>query len=148
MQSRDGFTITELLIVLILAGIIGGVAMIQAGKTLAHTSVQQAAAVIAMDMKLAHSLAARAREPVRISVDTANRIIRVVDYNASTTVYSERRFGNADDMPVQFMAATDTTLLVYPTGLTSGTLDITVRTDDKRRRVRMTRAGQVSVTAP
>lgn len=148
MQSRDGFTITELLIVLILAGIIGGVAMIQAGKSLAHTSVQQAAAVIATDMKLAHSLAARAREPVRISVDTANRIIRVVDYDAWTTVYSERRFGNTSDMPVQFMAATDTSLQVFPTGLTSGLLQITVRTDDERRRVSMTRAGQVRITTP
>jgi len=148
MQSRDGFTIIELVIVLILAGIIGGIAMIQASKTLAHTSVQQAAAVIATDMKLAHSLAARAREPVRISIDTANRIMRVVDYNAWTTVYSERRFGNADDVPVQFMAASDTTLLVFPTGLTSGSLNITVRTDDKRRRVSMTRAGQVRITAP
>jgi type II secretion system protein H len=148
MRSHDGFTITELLIVLILAGIIGGVAMIQAGKTLAHTSVQQAAAVIAMDMKLAHSLASRAREPVRISVDTANRIVRVVDYDAWTTVYSERRFGNEDDMPVQFMAASDTTLLVFPTGLTSGALNVTVRTGDERRRVSMTRAGQVRITAP
>lgn len=148
MQSRDGFTIIELLIVLIIAGIIGGIAMVQAGKTLAHTSVQQAAAVISMDMKLAHTLAARAREPVRISIDTANRIIRVVDYNAWTTVFSERRFGNADDMPVQFMAATDTTLLVFPTGLTSGNLDVTVRTDNKRRRVSMTRAGQVRISTP
>ena len=148
MQSRDGFTIIELLIVLIIAGIIGGIAMIQGSKTLAHTRVQQAAAVIATDMKLAHSLAARAREPVRISVDTANRVMRVVDYDAWTTVYSERRFGNADDMPVQFMSANDTTLLVFPTGLTSGLLEITVRTDDKRRRVSMTRAGQVRITAP
>jgi prepilin-type N-terminal cleavage/methylation domain-containing protein len=148
MRSHDGFTITELLIVLILAGIIGGFAMIQAGKTLAHTSVQQAAAVIATDMKLAHSLAARAREPVRISIDTANRIIRVVDYNASTTVYSVRRYGNADDMPVERMSANDTTRLVFPTGLTSGLLEITVRTGDERRRVSMTRAGQVRITAP
>lgn len=148
MRSHDGFTITELLIVLILAGIIGGFAMIQASKTLAHTSVQQAAAVIATDLRLAHSLAARAREPVKISVDTAGRVIRVVDFATWTTVYSERRFGNADDMPVQFMSASDTTLLVFPTGLTSGELNVTVRTGDERRRVSMTRAGQIRITAP
>jgi type II secretion system protein H len=147
MRTRDGFTLIELLMVLILMGITGGFAAIQIGKGLAQTHAQRAAGVIATDLKLAHSLSARARKPMRISVDTAGKVFRVVDQ--AGTVYSERRFGPEGDIPVQYMSASpDTFLLVFPNGLAAGEIELTVRAGDNRRKVKMTRAGQVRVSQP
>jgi prepilin-type N-terminal cleavage/methylation domain-containing protein len=146
MRSRDGFTMVELLVVLILIGITGGFAAIQIGKGLTQTRAQRAAAMMATDMKLAHSLSARSRKPMRISVDTAGKVFRVVDEAAWTTVYSERHFGQAGDVPVQYMHASDTSLVVYPNGLAAGSMRITVRAGSNRRVIRMSPAGLVRVS--
>jgi prepilin-type N-terminal cleavage/methylation domain-containing protein len=148
MRSRNGFTLTELLVVLILMGITGGFAAIQIGSGLAQTRAQRAAGMIATDLKMAHSLSARARKPMRISVDTAGKVFRVVDQAAWTTVYSERHFGPAGDVPVQHMIATDTSLVVFPNGRSSSSIRLTVRAGANRRVISMTRAGQVRVSQP
>lgn len=146
MRSRDGFTLTELLVVLILMGIAGGFAAIQIGKGMAQTRAQRASGMIATDLKLAHSLAARSRNPIRISVDTAGKVFRVVDH-AAATVYSERHFGPEGDVPVQYMLATpDTFVIVYPNGFADKGVSITIRAGDNRRTVSMTRPGQIRIT--
>jgi len=148
MRSRDGFTLTELLIVLVLLSIIGGITVAQVGRMLGQTRVQRAASVVAADMKMAHALAGRARRPVRISIDSANRVIRVRDFSTPTTVYSERHFHAAGEYPVQTFIVSDTSLLVYPNGLAAGALSVTVGTTSGSRQVTMTRAGQVRVIQP
>lgn len=146
MRSRDGFTITELLIVLILMGIVGGTAVMSVNRTMAQTRAQRAASVIMTDLKLAPSLAARARRPVRISIDTAGKVFRVRDYQNAATIYSERYFGIDGEYPVQFMEATDTSLMVYPNGLASDSIQVTMRTPGNKRVVKMSRAGQVRLS--
>ncbi|HEX6135799.1 MAG TPA: prepilin-type N-terminal cleavage/methylation domain-containing protein [Longimicrobiales bacterium] len=148
ISSRDGFTITELLIVLILMGIVGGFAVMRIGGTLAETRAQRAASVIAADLKLAHSLAGRQRMPVRLSIDTVNRVIRIRDYTTPGTVYAERHFGGAGEYPVDRLTVSDTSLLVYPNGLAADDLSVWVRAASQRRLIRMTRAGLVRVSEP
>jgi len=148
MRSREGFTITEVLIVLVIIGIVGGFAFMQVGAALASSRAQRAASVIASDLKLAHSLAGRQRQPVRISIDTANRVFRIRDYTTPSTVYVERYFHSAGEYPIDVMQVTDTSLLVYPNGLAEGGITITVRALDERRTVQMTRAGLVRLDVP
>jgi prepilin-type N-terminal cleavage/methylation domain-containing protein len=131
MRSRDGFTLVEVLIVMILIGIVGGIAMTQVGGMLAQTRVQRAASVVAADLKLAHSLAGRRRQPVRISIDTVGRVFRVRDYTTPTTIYSQRFFHSAGEYPVDNFAVT-----------------VTLRAAGRSRVVTMSRAGQVRVSAP
>lgn len=146
MRSRAGFTITEVLIVLILVGIIGGFAFARVGTMLAQTNVQRAASVVAADLKLAHSMAGRQRAPVRISIDPSARIFRIVDAATPTNVYSERHFHAEGEYPLDTFLTTETALLVYPNGLADNPVKITLRAGGWTRIVNMTRAGQVRVS--
>ena len=146
MRSRNGFTLIELLIVLILIGIVGGMAVTNVGRTMSQTRVQRAASVIATDLRLAHSMAARQRRPVVIAVDGTNRVIRVRDAATPTTVYSERHFGTSSELPVQLLTATPATVQVNPNGLAAGPIAVTVRWADRTRVVKMSRAGMVRVS--
>lgn len=147
MRSRDGFTLLELLIVLIIVGIAAGVAIPQVGRMLAQTRVQRAASVVAADLKLAHSLAGRQRQPVRIVVDAAAQVLRVRN-DATTAVYSERYFHSGGEYPVDSFATTDASVVVYPNGLSDGQLIITLGAAGRSRQILMTRAGQVRVSEP
>lgn len=146
MRSRDGFTITEVLIVLILVGIIGGFAFTRVGSMLAQTRVQRAASVVAADLKLAHSMAGRQRQPIRISIDPGARAFRLRDYTTPATVYAERHFHAGGEYPVETFQTTETTVLVYPNGLADKPVTITVGAAGKSRQVSMSRAGQVRVS--
>lgn len=146
MRSRDGFTLTELLIVLILAGIISGIAMVRVGSMLAQTRIQRAASVVAADLKTAHSMAGRQRKPIRIEIDATARTIKMTDYTTPTKVYSQRYFHAGGEYPVQTFSSTETLLLVYPNGLADKPVTITVGANGRTRVISMTRAGQVRVS--
>jgi type II secretion system protein H len=147
MRSRNGFTLMELLIVLIIAGIVGGVALVNVSRSMRNTRVQRAASVIATDLRLAHSMAARQRRPVEIAIDTVGRIIRVRDAVTPTTVYSQRNFSLQSDLPVESMGASHTTMRVFPNGVAAaGPMTVTVRWSGRTRTVTMTRAGMVRVS--
>lgn len=147
MRSRNGFTLIELLIVLIIAGIAMGIAIPQVGRMLAQTRVQRAAGVVAADLKLAHSLAGRQRQPVQIVVDAANRVLRVRN-DATTTVYSERYFHAAGEYPLDSFTTTDASVVVYPNGLSDGNVTITVGAGGRSRQITLTRGGLVRVSEP
>ena len=147
MRSRNGFTLLELLIVLIIVGIAAGVALPQVGRMLAQTRVQRAAGVVAADLKLAHSLAGRQRQPVEIVLDAANQVMRVRD-DATSTVYSERYFHSAGEYPVDSFTTTDASVVVYPNGLSDGNVTITVGAGGRSRQILMTRGGMVRVSEP
>ena len=146
MRSRDGFTITEVLIVLILVGIIGGFAFARVGSMLAQTRVQRAASVVAADLKLAHSMAGRQRMPIQISIDPTARAFRLRDHTTPTKIYSERHFHSNGEYPVESFQTTQTSLLVYPNGLADGPVTITLQAGGNTRVVTMSRAGQVRVS--
>ena len=146
MRSRDGFTLTEVLIVLILVGIIGGVAFAQVGSMLAQTRVQRAASVVAADLRLAHSMAGRQRMPIEISIDPAGRAFRLRDYTTPTTIYSERHYSSDGEYPIESFQTTETSMLVYPNGLADGDVTITLQAGGSTRVVTMSRVGQVRVS--
>lgn len=144
--SRAGFSLMELVVVLLLIGI-GAVTVIPAvGRTLGRTRLQRAASVVAADLQLAHTTAARRRAPVRLSVDTANRIVRIVDHAAPATVYSERRYDATSEYAVQRLASVPTSVVFFPNGVSNGTIQVTLTASGRTQTVRMSRVGQIRVT--
>src|SRR5688572_17440383 len=143
IASRAGFSLIELIMVLLLIGVGAGTVIPAVGRTLSRTRLQRAANVISTDLQLAHSTAARRRAPVRMTVDTVNRVIRIVDHASPTTVYVERRYDNTSEYAVQRFMVTPTSLVLFPNGLANDTIRFTLVGANETRLVRMSRAGQI-----
>lgn len=148
MTARRGFTLFELLVVLTLAGLIALIAIPNISQGLNTMRSKSAATVLASDLQLAHSMAARQRRPVQIVIDTANRVVRIRDFTTPTRIYKERYFTVQSEHPVHSMTATSLLVTVFPNGLADGTLSVTVNAGGERRTVSMTRVGLVRVTTP
>jgi prepilin-type N-terminal cleavage/methylation domain-containing protein len=145
MRVRPGFTLIELLAVIVLATAVLGMALPRMSRNFAEIRMQRAASVLASDLRLAHSLAERQRAPVTIAIDPAARIFRVRDTRTPTLVYSERRLDRTSEYPVQQMNVSSQSLVIYPNGLASADLTMTISANGITRTVSMTRAGQVRV---
>jgi Tfp pilus assembly protein FimT len=135
----------ELIIVLALIAIVSAILLPNIGRTLQQVRLQRAATMVASNLQLAHSLAARQRRPVRLSIDSAQKVMRVRDYVNPATVYVEQRFDGTAENSVGRMEVTDTSLVIYPSGLVAKQIEFTLTTADKRRVIRMTRAGQIRI---
>ena len=149
MRSRKGFTLLELLVVMVLAAIVLATAMPSIGRMMASNDVQRSASVVASELQVAHSLAARRRVPVRVIVNAANKTMRIRNYTGTdTTLGNVRRFGSGGEYPLQTMTTTVSDLVVYPNGLAAGPISITVQAQGKSRTINMTRVGQIRVVSP
>lgn len=94
-RSR-GFTLLELLIVVVLAGVTLGFAGLTFSGYFQRSSARRAAQVFARDLTLARSTAVRAREKVVLRFYPSTRWYQIVT-QASGTEIVRRRFGvNAD----------------------------------------------------
>jgi prepilin-type N-terminal cleavage/methylation domain-containing protein len=145
MRSRHGFTIIELLAVLALGGILMTAALPGVSRAVSQTRVQRAAAVVAIDLQQAHSLAARQRAPVRVTVLPHSRIVRVHRGSSPDTVFSERRLDATSEYPLSSLDANSGSITIFPNGVASGSLALTLQTPGDVRVVTMNRLGQVRI---
>lgn len=145
---RHGFTLVELMVGLILVGAMAAMAIPQIGRMIARDPVRGGASVLALDLREAHSMAARQYAPVRITVDTVQRVVRVRDAANPATIYRERFFGRTSEHPVQSLTASDSMVTLFPNGTSSRTFSITLRSVGETRMVSLTRGGQIRVTRP
>ena len=145
-NDRRGFSLIELLIALFLVTIVAGTAIPAVARTVSRTRLQRAAHVVAADLQLATTTAARRRAPVRMSVDTANRVVRIVDHAVPTTVYTERRYDATSEYAVQRLSSSATTLVFFPNGLANDTIRFTLTASGRTELVRMSRVGQIRFT--
>lgn len=148
-RNRAGFTLIEVLTVVIIMGIVGAVAVNGITTMTASTRVQQASTALVANVQQAFSMASRRRTPVRISIDTANKIFRVRDRTFPTRIYIQQYFNKSSDMSITRMEASDTSLLIFPSGIAASGLTITLHAPgNMKRRVTVTRAGQIRLITP
>ena len=145
---RGGFTLIELLVALGVIGIIVATALPKVGQSMAQTRVQRAATVLASDVQRAFTLAAQRRSPVRITIDTAAKTFTVRN-RANDTTYLTNTYNSSSDIGLTQLEASVTTIYVFPNGLANTSFTITANTPGPyRRRVSVTKAGQVRITTP
>jgi len=143
--SRPGFTMLEAVCVLLLLATIAAVALPRAGALLQFLATRDAASVVATELDHARTLAARLRVPVRVTCECNTGTLIFIDRSTGDEVYRRRVAGAEAGMGVQSIAFSVQEVDVYPSGITSGPLMVTVATPDAQRAVVMTSAGLVRV---
>lgn len=145
---RQGFTLLEVLVVMVIVAIAIMMAAPSIGRGLAQTRAQQAAATIAQDLQRAASLASRTNHPVLVRFDLDALSYEIVD-RTDATVYARQHFGaNESELSLSSMTTENTTWVLYPNGTTAGNYSVNIRAGDRRHVIRMTRAGLIQVRAP
>jgi prepilin-type N-terminal cleavage/methylation domain-containing protein len=144
---RFGFTIIEMLAVLVIIGLLVGISIGRISATITQQRLNRAAIALSGDLESAFSLAQRDRKPVTISFDTDSLELSIADA-ASGTVFRKTSLANFGLKPSD-VTLSRTSVNVYPAGLAGDSLSITLSTTlgttTYSHRVRMTRGGLVQV---
>lgn len=143
-SRRDGFSMIEMMIVLVIIAIIAGAAAPGYGRYMRHQRVNEAASVVASDLQMAFSLAARQRKPVRLAVTSGEKQFTIKDRNASTTLRT-RELGSDSNFGLTALSFYPSTIDIYPTGISSAALTVTLTSKDYSRTVTASTGGFVRV---
>jgi prepilin-type N-terminal cleavage/methylation domain-containing protein len=142
-SARRGFTILELVIVMFVAAIVGGMSMGKIHDIMMQQRLIRASSTIRTNVEAAFALASRNRKPVRMVWDATNMQFNVTD-RAGTTIYRHAGLGtNPYGLPLNSVTFSTSPVEVYPNGLASSPLSITLSANNTSRTITVTRAGLV-----
>lgn len=144
-SSRRGFTLVELSLTMVMIGILAAIITPRIAAVLQRSSARQAGGVIAADLEQAVALAMRIRVPVRISCDCPNGVLVFSNRNTGAVLQRRRIGGTAGGFQIQTLALSANTTDVFPTGIASGPLTVTLTTTVGTRQVALSTAGFVRV---
>jgi prepilin-type N-terminal cleavage/methylation domain-containing protein len=142
---RAGFSVLELVIVIVIMGLMAAAAVPAFSRSLKASRTARAAGVIQADIELAYSYAARQRKPVRIAYNSSTLTYTVTDRAAGTTLIT-RTLGSGSEWTLDAVTWSATPIDVYPGGFSSGTLSITITGGTASTTITMTRAGLVRLS--
>ena len=143
-RNRRGFTLLELMVVVVVSSILTSVAILKLAPTVERVRVRRAATMIATDLQYAQMIAARQRRPVVFIASEALRGYMIRDA-ASPTVFREAYLGDDTEFGLDQLDASPTMLEIFPNGVVRSAGNYTVRVNTVQRNVRVTRAGQVRI---
>lgn len=144
--TRRGFSLLELLVVVVIGGVITGLSMSRFSAYLARERVARAAEGIANDVRTGFAVPGRVRRPVRILVDTGAMMLLITD-RAQSTTYRKTAFGSRYNLKGSNVAyyPSATAFEIYPNGFASDTMLITLTSNGFTKRVWASRGGMVQV---
>jgi len=145
--KRAGFSMLELLVVLVITGVVTGLSMSRFSAYLAHERIAKAAIGIADDLRMAFAIPGRIRRPVRIWCDTTRMQMTVTD-RAQSTTYRKTAFGsryNLKSTNVAYYPASSW-VEIFPNGFASDTMVITLSSSGYTERIKVSKGGVVQVT--
>ena len=142
--SRRGYTLPEMLIVIVLIVLVVAMSFPATARTVRHGRINQAANIIASDLETAVTYAARERKPVRIAYAAGATSFTIAD-RKSGTVLRRRELGSESEWKLSAISFSSGTVDVFPAGITSGALTVQVGDGSYSRQVRLSRAGLVQV---
>jgi len=145
-SSQRGFTLIELILVLVVSSILASTAILKLAPTLERSRVRRSATMIATDLQWAQMIAARQRRPVVFIALEALRGYMIRDAKDNTLVFREAYLGGDTDFGLDQLEASVPFLEIFPNGVVRSAGSYTVRVNTVQRNVRITRAGQVRIT--
>ncbi len=147
MKPRRGFSAVELMIVLVMIGMLAAFGFPRVARELRRSRANQAASVVAADLEVAFSMAARQRKPVTVSYVTASKEIRIAD-RASGTVIRSRPLGAGTEWNIDQVTTSGLPATIFPSGIANAAFTIDLTSGSFTRRVSSTRVGLTRVFAP
>ena len=139
-----GFTVIELLIVMVVIAILASITYIRVAPALERARVRAAANVLAGDLQYAQLMAARIGEPIVFTVDVGPKEYQIAERDGDS-VYRLRRFGANGEYVLGEFTAVPTTVQLFPNAIVSQSATYTLGIGSYRRRVILTQAGQVRI---
>src|SRR5689334_25257518 len=85
-RCRSGYTLPEMLIVIVIVVLVAAMAFPATAKTVRHGRINQAVNVVANDLETAVSYAARQRRPVRIAYAPGATSFTIADRSTGTVL--------------------------------------------------------------
>jgi type II secretion system protein H len=143
-RLRRGFTLLELMVVVVIGGVIGAAALVKSGSIITQNKIQRAAQRLQTDVQQAYAIAARIRQPVILRWSSSSLEMQVTN-RAQTTIYRRTPLGASSGMNLASSEITvyPTTLTVFPNGLAADTFFVRLSKSGFSRTVRVSRAGMV-----
>ena len=139
---RRGFTLIETISALTVGAILLGVVARPAQGLLERTRAARAAQLVASDLESARATAQRRHRAVRVVFDSSAMRYSIVDRGTGLVVRS-RSIGTSSDVKLRGASFAPATLEIYPGGMTSSSLTVTLSAGAASRRVTMSRSGMV-----
>jgi type II secretion system protein H len=143
-RARKGFSLPELLIVVVILGIVASIATPAISKTIRHQRVNRAAAIVAADLQNVFAMAGRQRAPVHLVADASHKSYSFSD-RKSGTVFQTRNLGSTSEYQIGTLTFAPDVVDMFPNGISSSPLTVTVGTGDYSRTITASTAGFVRV---
>lgn len=143
--TRRGFTIIELILVVSIMGILIGVVGPTTSRIVRHNRVNKAAMVITADLQNAFAVAARQREPVRITANSATKSYQFVDRATDSVLRVRSFYGETSEYRLSLLNFDPATIDVFPSGVSSAPVIIDIANGDYSRRITASTAGFIRV---
>ncbi len=143
--STSGFSIIEMLVVIVVLGIMAGIAGPAMSTMVRHNRVNRATMVITSDLQNAFAVAARQRQPVQIQADSANRSYQFVDRKTGAILRIRTFYGDNSEYLLSTLVFTPSTIDVFPNGVSSSALTVRLANGDYSKQIKASTAGFVRI---
>jgi prepilin-type N-terminal cleavage/methylation domain-containing protein len=124
---RAGFTLIELMIVVVIIGLLLGVAIPRVGTSITRDRVSRAAFVVQGVLDEATQIARRQGVPVTVTLQSSALRINL---RSSGVALKSRTFGTASDIGATLALSPSGGITIFPTGRASAGLTVTITGGD------------------
>jgi prepilin-type N-terminal cleavage/methylation domain-containing protein len=140
-----GFSMLEMLMVLIVIGILVSISVPKIAQQIRHERVNRAAQVVVQDLQNGFAMAGRQRAPVRLTFTSATKTYVFSD-RATGTVLLTRILATGAEYSLTSLTSTANTVDILPNGIGSTAFTVTLASGDYSRTVTASTAGFVRST--
>ena len=139
-KYKSGFSMLEMLLVMIIIAVLVGIAIPKIATIIRHERVNRAAQVLVQDLQNGFAMAGRQRAPVRLTFTPSTKTYVFTD-RASGTVLQTRIMSTGSEYSLTALTSDATTVDILPNGIGSTAFIVTLKNGDYQRKVFASTAG-------